>query len=107
MDRQLAISLAVGAPILFGAVSGAWLPAPSREVPAQATAPTSAPTAALEFCHRAADMLQEVTWAAVCNAREEDNDCMLPESQAARLNALLDAETSRCLEVETQQPASR
>ena len=96
MDRQLAISLAVGAPLLAAAMATAWLQKPAR----QAALP-QAPAPVLEHCHRAAELLYEVSWAAACYALKDENDCMLPEAQAARVNALLAAETARCMAVES------
>lgn len=96
MDRQLAISLAVGAPLAAAAaLGGAWLQrAGSPAVPAQPVV--------IEHCHRAAELLYEISWAAACHALQDENDCMLPEAQAARVNALLDSERLRCMAVETR-----
>ena len=96
MDRQLAISLAVGAPLVAAAIAGAWLQQPAR----QATAPAAPPV--LEHCHRAAELLYEISWAAACYALKDENDCMLPEPQAARVNALLNTEAARCMAVEAR-----
>ena len=94
MDRQLAISLAVGAPLLAVALAGTWL----GQSPRQAALP--APV--LEHCHRAAELLYEISWAAACHALKDENDCMLPEREAARVNAMLDSEADRCMAVETR-----
>lgn len=59
--------------------------------------------AALAFCRQAAELLHDVTWAAVCQTLGEDSiDCTLPERAAADVNAVFRAEERRCLAAETQ-----
>jgi hypothetical protein len=89
MDKRLAWSMAVAAPLTAaGAVSAWWLLQP-REVPV--------PVAIVEHCKRAAELLYDVSWAAACLKTDDPSvDCMLPDTQAARVNAILAAEEARC-----------
>src|SRR5690349_12104870 len=65
--------------------------------PAPASVTLAAPTA-VEHCKRAAYLLYDITWAAVCQTTADDsNDCTLPEEQAAKVNAVIAAEESRCM----------
>jgi hypothetical protein len=95
MDPRLRTSLVLATPLLAAAI--ACVEPPRRPVQTLAAAP-----AALEHCRRAAELLYDVTWAATCMARKSDDtiDCMLPDSDAARVNAVLQAEETRCLATE-------
>lgn len=100
MDRRHKVSIAVAAPAAAAAAIGAafaWhflRPAPVHVA--------GSPSAVVEHCRRSAELLYEVHWAAACFKRQDANDCMLPDAQAARVNAILAAEEARCLAAETQ-----
>lgn len=90
MDRRLAASLVLVPLAAVGAVSAWWQLRP-REAPAPV------PVAIVEQCKRAAELLYDVTWAAACLKTSDDSvDCMLPDAQAARVNAILGSEEARC-----------
>ena len=59
------------------------------------------PPATLEFCRSAAELLHDITWAAMCEAVGDDSvDCTLPDRAAADANAVFRAEERRCLAAE-------
>ena len=102
--NRLMLSIAVTAPVAaVGAVCAWILLAPASPVVAMS------PPAAVEHCKRAAELLHDVHWAAACFKSESDdsNDCMLPDAQAAKVNAILAAEETRCMAVEAQAMANR
>ena len=92
MDRRLALSIAVAAPLAAaGSISAWWLLQP-RDPPARL------PVAIVEHCKRAAELLYDISWAAACLKTADDSaDCMLPDAQAAKVNAILAAEEARCM----------
>jgi hypothetical protein len=97
MDRRVRASISIAPPLAAVAVACALLPAPSPQ--RVALAPAS-----VEHCRRAAELLHDVHWATACAAHgDTGEDCMLPHAQAARVNALLATEESRCLAVEARQ----
>lgn len=103
MDHRLKLSLAVAAPLAFAAAAGtacAWYFL--RPAPAQVA---RSPPAVIEHCKHAAELLYEVHWAAACFKSKDANDCMLPDVQAAKVNAILDAEETRCMASEAQASA--
>ena len=101
MDRRLKLSLAA-LPAAAAAAACGWYFMPRAGEPV-----AMAPPAVVEHCRRAAELLYEVHWAAACYKTNADNDCMLPDSQAARVNAILAAEETRCMASETQAMATR
>jgi hypothetical protein len=48
-----------------------------------------------------------VHWAAACFKGNDSNDCMLPDAQAAVVNAILATEERRCMAAEAQAIADR
>ena len=61
------------------------------------------PPSTLAFCRSAAELLQDITWAAMCEAVGDDAvDCTLPDRAAADANAVFRAEERRCLAAEAQ-----
>ena len=101
MDRQLHAAIMLGAPLAAIAVACVVLFVP--HTPKFAVAPAS-----LEHCRRAAELLFDVHWATACAAAGDTttDDCMLPENQAKRMNAILATEEARCLAAETQNMVS-
>ena len=99
MDRRLKASIVLAVPLAAAAIGGSMLSDP-REVK------VAAPRAIVEHCRRAAELLYDVTWAATCtalakkNAGDDSPDCTLPDADAAKVNAILQAEETRCLAVE-------
>jgi hypothetical protein len=102
MDRRHKLFLAVAAPVAVAGAAHAWfLLAPARPQAALS------PPAVVEHCKRAAELLYDVSWAAACfKAQGDDNECMLPDAQAAKVNAILAAEEARCMAAETQASAN-
>jgi hypothetical protein len=103
MDRRLKLFLAVAAPVAAaGAVCAWFLLTPARPQLAMS------PPAVVEHCKRAAELLYDVSWAAACFKvqGDDDNECMLPDAQAAKVNAILAAEEARCMAAETQASAN-
>jgi len=96
MDQRLWAIGGAAAALVLAAAGSAWL----KQQPRPAV--IAAPAPVLEHCHRAAELLYEVSWAAACHALKDENDCMLPEAQAARVNALLETELARCMAVESR-----
>lgn len=95
MNARLHLSLVLATPL------AAALMVCQEGVPARNVRLALAP-AALEHCRRAAELLYDVTWAAACTARQADDptDCTLPDNDAARVNAIPQAEEARCLATE-------
>lgn len=95
MDPRLRMSLVLAAPLCAAAVAS--LGGVRARDDRLALAP-----AAVEHCRRAAELLHDVTWAVACTARKSEDafDCMLPDDVAARVNAVLHVEESRCLAIE-------
>ena len=92
MDRRLTLSIAVSVPLAAGGALALLL---ARDPPAQP------PASIVEHCQRAAELLYDISWAAACRKTADDStDCMLPDAEAARVNAILGAEESRCLAAE-------
>jgi hypothetical protein len=95
MDRHVQASIALGAPLAAVALGCAllFMPQPQKTVVA---------VASLEHCRRAAELLYDVHWATACAAagQADPDACMLPEHQAARVNAILATEETRCLAAE-------
>jgi hypothetical protein len=105
MDRRLKTWIAVAAPIgIAAAAVAAW--AWIRDVPAP-VAVAKSPPAVVEHCKRAAELLYDVSWAAACFKSDDSNDCMLPDAQAAKVNAILASEEARCMAAETQASAQQ
>src|SRR4051812_49402192 len=98
MDRRLKLSFAVAATVVAAGGACAWIFLP-RAVPV-----AMSPPAVVEHCRRAAELLYDVHWAAACfkSQSDDDNDCMLPDAQAAKVNAILAAEEARCMAAEAQ-----
>ncbi|MBC5766233.1 hypothetical protein [Ramlibacter albus] len=95
MEQRLRFGLLIAGPLMAAAIACMdGVRAPAERV---AAAP-----GALEHCRRAAELLYDVTWAVACAARKSDDtiDCTLPDDDAARVNAVLQAEESRCLATE-------
>jgi len=95
MDRRHKLSIASTVALLAAgaALTFLWQPAaqPAREAPARFD------DAVLEPCLRAAELLYLITWAAACSKTEDDsNDCTLPDSRAAPINAALNADQAQC-----------
>jgi hypothetical protein len=105
MDHRLKLSIALAAPLAAVGVACAWiLMQPSTAPP---TIAADAPPALVEHCKLAAELLYEVSWAAACmRGDDKSNDCTLPDSQAAKVNAILDTEEARCMASEMQARAS-
>lgn len=102
MGSHARASVAFGAPLAAVALGCALLftPPPQRTVIALAS---------LEHCRRAAELLYDVHWASACAAagNMDPDACMLPEHQAARVNAILGAEEARCLATEAHAARSQ
>jgi hypothetical protein len=112
MERRLKLPIAVAALAAAAAAGGAcaWalLAAAPAAVPAAVPAAileAKAPIAVVEHCRQAAELLYEVNWAAECFKSNQDNDCTLPNDQAAKVNSILEAEQARCMASETQARA--
>jgi hypothetical protein len=103
MDSRLKFWITVAAPTGIAAAAAAacaWvLYEPARVQVAQS------PPAVVEHCKRAAELLYEISWAAACFKSDDSNDCMLPDAQAAKVNAILATEEARCMAAETQASA--
>jgi hypothetical protein len=96
MDGRTRASIVVAPPLAAVAVACAVLFVPVPK-------PVPVALASLEHCRRAAELLSDVHWATACAAAGEHGDeCMLPGPQAARVNAILATEESRCLAVEAR-----
>lgn len=113
MDRRLKLQFVAAAGIAAVAAACAWslatpaapsAPRATRASLAAVAAPKVAgsPPALVEHCRRAAELLYDVHWAAACFQINDGNDCMLPDAQAAKVNAILESEESRCLAAEMQ-----
>jgi hypothetical protein len=101
MDRRFKLSIAVAALVAAAGAGCAWILAPT---PAPAS---KVPLAVVEHCKQAAELLYEVNWAAACFKNNDgDNDCTLPDDQAAKVNAILGSEEARCTASEMQARAS-
>jgi hypothetical protein len=98
MDKRLKFSIAVAMPLAAAGLACAWMLATPRDPPL-----ANAPPALVEHCRRAAELLYDISWAAACfKTSDESVDCMLPNDQAAKVNAILAAEEKRCLTAEAQ-----
>ncbi|MEJ6023658.1 hypothetical protein [Ramlibacter sp. PS4R-6] len=105
MDWRLTVPLTMAALVAAAGGTFAWFrPAPAPPAPLPVVA--HSPPAVLEHCRRAAELLYDVHWAAACFKNDGDNDCMLPDAQAAKVNAILATEEARCLAAESQARAS-
>jgi len=109
MDTRLKVTIAVAAPLAAAGAACAWAflrPADAPALPLAPLASSSPATAA--HCRRAAELLWDVSWAAACfKTADDSNDCMLPDAQAAKVNALLESEERRCMAAEAQAMADR
>jgi hypothetical protein len=95
MDRRLAVSIAVAAPLCAAVAACAWIFLKPRPFASRA------PVAVVEHCRRAAELLYDVSWAAACLKTADDStDCTLPDAQAAKVNSILAAEEARCMAAE-------
>ncbi|HUR89647.1 MAG TPA: hypothetical protein VMZ74_11215 [Ramlibacter sp.] len=102
MAHRLKLSIAVAASLAAAGGACAWilLASPPSLV-------AKSPPAVVEHCKRAAELLYEVSWAAACfKSTDDSNDCMLPDAQAAKVNAILASEEARCMSAESQARAS-
>lgn len=102
MDNRISISLAAAGTAL-AATACAWALMQRQQQPAVA----QAPVAVIEHCKRAAELLYDVNWAAACFRADAENDCTLPDADAAKVNAILSAEESRCMAAEFQASAQQ
>ena len=103
MDRRLKISIAVAAPAgIAAAAAAAWAWMSMAPAP---VAVAQSPPAVVEHCKRAAELLYDISWAAACFKSDDSNDCMLPDAQAAKDNAILASEEARCMATESQASA--
>jgi hypothetical protein len=102
MDKRQTMSMVVAVPLAAATLISGWSLLHQRDLA------TRVPVTAVEDCRRAAELLYEVAWAAACMKTQDDSaDCTLPDSQAARVNAILAEEEAQCMADEAQAQAER
>lgn len=107
MDKRLIPWVAVAVPLAAALALCGWMITPARvSIPGKfPEILADSPPGIVEHCRRAAELLYEVHWAAACFKNDQENDCTLPDAQAATVNPILDAETARCMASEMQARA--
>src|SRR3954468_2299822 len=102
MKRRLTLSIAVAALVAAAGGACAWV-----FLKPQPQTVAAAPPAIVEHCRRAAELLYDAHWAAACFKSDQDNECMLPDAQAAKVNAILASEEARCMAAEAHASLDR